>query len=208
MPIFSAGVATVTAAAALTRTNDTNVTVTLGGAPNTALLAATSLTLGWTGHAGHRARRSWPRRECIERRAAIHDRCGRDDRNVRHGQFSPASRTPSLPVIRKRRRKALATTIPVLRPRPLLRLRSRHRVRLLRLRRHRWSTARPPLALRPSMPARITSTRLAYTAAALTKTDDTNVTLTLGGTPGDCLVAGRERHGWVDRHAFDYPWRS
>lgn len=35
--------------AALTRTNDTNVTVTLGGSPNTALVNAASLTLGWTG---------------------------------------------------------------------------------------------------------------------------------------------------------------
>lgn len=37
------------AGAALTRTNDTNVTLTLGGSPATALLQATSLTLGWTG---------------------------------------------------------------------------------------------------------------------------------------------------------------
>jgi hypothetical protein len=35
--------------AALTRVNDTNVTLTLGGSPTVALLAATSLTLGWTG---------------------------------------------------------------------------------------------------------------------------------------------------------------
>lgn len=35
--------------AALTKTDDTNVTVTLGGSPTVALLAATSLTLGWTG---------------------------------------------------------------------------------------------------------------------------------------------------------------
>jgi hypothetical protein len=35
--------------AALTRVNDTNVTLNLGGAPATSLLAATSLTLGWTG---------------------------------------------------------------------------------------------------------------------------------------------------------------
>jgi hypothetical protein len=35
--------------AALTRFNDTNVTLTLGGTPATSLLAATSLTLGWTG---------------------------------------------------------------------------------------------------------------------------------------------------------------
>jgi len=34
---------------ALTRTNDTNVTLTLGGTPNTSLLQAVSLTLGWSG---------------------------------------------------------------------------------------------------------------------------------------------------------------
>lgn len=38
-----------TAAGALTKTDDTNVTLTLGGAPTTALLTAASLTLGWTG---------------------------------------------------------------------------------------------------------------------------------------------------------------
>jgi len=40
--------ATITPAA-LTKTDDTNVTLTLGGTPTTALLQATSLTLGWTG---------------------------------------------------------------------------------------------------------------------------------------------------------------
>lgn len=35
--------------AALTKTDDTNVTLTLGGTPATALLQAVSLTLGWTG---------------------------------------------------------------------------------------------------------------------------------------------------------------
>ncbi len=34
---------------ALTRTDDTNVTMTLGGSPSIALLNATSMTLGWTG---------------------------------------------------------------------------------------------------------------------------------------------------------------
>jgi len=37
---------------ALSRVDDTNVTLTLGGSPLTALLAATSLTLGWTGTLG------------------------------------------------------------------------------------------------------------------------------------------------------------
>lgn len=38
-----------TTGAALTRVNDTNVTVTLGGTPGGALVLAASLTLGWTG---------------------------------------------------------------------------------------------------------------------------------------------------------------
>jgi hypothetical protein len=37
---------------ALTKTNDTNVTLTLGGTPTTALLQATSITAGWTGQLG------------------------------------------------------------------------------------------------------------------------------------------------------------
>ena len=41
--------ADIGSAAALTKTDDTNVTLTLGGTPATALLAATSLTLGWSG---------------------------------------------------------------------------------------------------------------------------------------------------------------
>jgi len=38
--------------AALTKVDDTNVTLTLGGTPATALLRAASLTLGWTGQLG------------------------------------------------------------------------------------------------------------------------------------------------------------
>jgi hypothetical protein len=34
----------------LTKTDDTNVTLTIGGSPNNALLAAVSLALGWTGN--------------------------------------------------------------------------------------------------------------------------------------------------------------
>lgn len=53
-PSSVAGIPTsdITGAAALTRTNDTNVTLTLGGTPNTALLQAVSLTLGWAGLLG------------------------------------------------------------------------------------------------------------------------------------------------------------
>lgn len=38
--------------AALTKTDDTNVTLTLGGSPASSLLAATSITVGWTGQLG------------------------------------------------------------------------------------------------------------------------------------------------------------
>lgn len=40
---------TITSGAALTKADDTNVTLTLGGTPASALLASASLTLGWTG---------------------------------------------------------------------------------------------------------------------------------------------------------------
>jgi hypothetical protein len=44
-----ATVSQIPTGAALTEVNDTNVTLTLGGSPSTALVNAASLTLGWTG---------------------------------------------------------------------------------------------------------------------------------------------------------------
>lgn len=41
--------ANVPSGSALTKTDDTNVTLTLGGTPTTALLRATSITVGWSG---------------------------------------------------------------------------------------------------------------------------------------------------------------
>lgn len=48
-PAWSAIAGADVTGAALTKTDDTNVTLTLGGTPTTALLRAASLTLGWTG---------------------------------------------------------------------------------------------------------------------------------------------------------------
>jgi hypothetical protein len=45
-------IASTPSGAALTKTDDTNVTLTLGGTPTTALLQATSLTMGWSGQLG------------------------------------------------------------------------------------------------------------------------------------------------------------
>ncbi len=50
LPIWSSVPGVVPAA--LTEVNDTNVTMTLGGTPTTALLQAVSMTLGWTGQLG------------------------------------------------------------------------------------------------------------------------------------------------------------
>lgn len=49
---IGAGAPAWTAPAALTKTDDTNVTATLGGSAATALLNAASITLGWTGQLG------------------------------------------------------------------------------------------------------------------------------------------------------------
>lgn len=48
-PVWDTLLAADIPASALTRVNDENVTLTLGGTPATSLLAAASLTLGWTG---------------------------------------------------------------------------------------------------------------------------------------------------------------
>jgi hypothetical protein len=48
-PIWSTIAGADITGAALTKTDDTNVTLTLGGTPTTALLRAASLTLGWSG---------------------------------------------------------------------------------------------------------------------------------------------------------------
>lgn len=51
-PAWDTIIASDVPASALTKTDDTNVTLTLGGSPTIALLAAASLTLGWTGQLG------------------------------------------------------------------------------------------------------------------------------------------------------------
>lgn len=48
-PVWSAIAGSDVTGAALTKTDDTNVTLTLGGTPTTALLRAASITVGWTG---------------------------------------------------------------------------------------------------------------------------------------------------------------
>jgi hypothetical protein len=105
--------------AALTKTDDTNVTLTLGGSPSTALLQATSLTLGWTG-------------------------------TLADSRIASATTWNA-------KQNAITTGTTA-----------------------QYFRGDLSLATFPSIPT--------VTPAALTKTDDTNVTLTLGGTPATSLL--------------------
>jgi hypothetical protein len=117
----------ISSGAALSKTDDTNVTLTLGGSPTTALLAATSLTLGWTGQLG-----------------------------VARGGTGAATLTGYVK-----------------------------------------GTGTAALTASATIPASDISS-----GAALTKTDDTNVTLTLGGTPASALLAATSiTAGWTGQLA-------
>jgi hypothetical protein len=128
--------------AALSRTDDTNVTLTLGGTPATSLLQAVSLTLGWTGTlAGTRG-----------------------GTGVNNGA-STITVGGSLSFV-----GAFTTAFTV--------------------------TGNTSVTLPTS--GTLATTAQIPTGAALTKTDDTNVTLTLGGSASTSLVnAASLTLGWT-----------
>jgi len=129
-------------AAALTKTDDTNVTLTLGGTPATALLQATSLTLGWTGTlSGTRGGTGVNNGSATFTMAGSH---------VLSGAFTSTFTFTNTTAVTFPTSGTLATTSQI------------------------------------------------PTGAALTKTDDTNVTLTLGGSPTTALVnAASLTLGWT-----------
>ncbi len=108
----------IASGAALTKVDDTNVTLALGGTPASALLKAVSLTLGWTGLLGL----------------------------VRGGTAADLSATGGTGQVLKQSTVGGAVTVGT-----------------------------------------VPASEIA-SPAALTKTDDTNVTLTLGGTPATSLL--------------------
>src|SRR6185503_8301446 len=131
--------------AALTDVNDTNVTMTLGGSPTTALLRATSMTLGWTGQ------------------LAV-TRGGTGLSSVVQGDLLYGSAANTLSTLTK------STT----------------------------GTQYLGNQGTSNNPAWATISGREITGAALTKTDDTNVTLTLGGTPTTALLrAASITAGWT-----------
>lgn len=135
--------------AALTRVNDTNVTLTLGGTPTTALLQATSLTLGWTG-------------------TLAETRGGTAQSTYALGDTLYASAANTL--------SKLAGNITA-------------------VKQYLSQTGSGAVSAAPAW-ATIAGTDI--TGAALTKVDDTNVTMTLGGTPTTALLrAASITLGWT-----------
>lgn len=132
---------------ALTRVNDTNVTLTLGGTPATALLQAVSLTLGWTG-------------------SLAETRGGTAQTTYTKGDTLYSSAANTLAKLAGN----TTTTLKVL-----------------------TQTGDGVNSAAPVWQA-----LSALSGAALTKTDDTNVTLTLGGSPTSALLAATSLTlGWT-----------
>ena len=148
--MVSAGTIT---AAALTRTNDTNVTLTLGGTPSTALVNAASLTLGWSG-------------TLAESR----------------GGTGASSLTVALDA-------AFGST----------------RGSILTRGASGWTVLAPSATSGQALCSNGTGADPSYqtvssgsSGAALTKADDTNVTLTLGGTPATAVLQATSiTAGWT-----------
>lgn len=125
--------------AALTKVDDTNVTLTLGGTPTTALLQATSITVGWSGQL-----------------AATRGGTGIGTYTLGDTLYSSAANTLS----------KLAGNITT-------------------VKQYLSQTGTGVVSAAPSWE---TISGGDITGAALTKVDDTNVTLTLGGSPSTALL--------------------
>lgn len=151
--------------AALTKVDDTNVTLTLGGTPASALLAATSLTLGWTGTLS------------IARGGT-----GASTQTTAFDNLSPLTTLGDTIFHNGTDNVRLAGNTTT-------------------TKQYLSQTGTGAVSAAPAWSAIAGSD---VTGAALTKTDDTNVTLTLGGTPGTALLrAASLTLGWTGTLAVD-----
>lgn len=149
----------IASGAALTKTDDTNVTLTLGGTPASALLAAVSLTLGWTGTLSI-ARGGTGQTTALDAFNALSPLTTLGDTLFHDGtnDVRLAGNTTTTKQFLSQTGTGTVSAAPA------------------------WST--------------IAGSDI--TGAALTKTDDTNVTLTLGGTPATALLrAASLTLGWT-----------
>lgn len=162
------GALTITGAA-LTKSDDTNVTLTLGGSASTSLVNAASLTLGWTG-------------QLALSRGGTAANLTASNGGIVYSTGSAMAILAGTATAGQILRSGSSTTPS-------------------------WSTATYPATagtagnVLRSDGTNFLSAALAgsdVTGAALTKTDDTNVTLTLGGTPATALLrAASLTLGWT-----------
>jgi uracil-DNA glycosylase len=185
-------------AAALTRVDDTNVTLVLGGTPATALLKAASITAGWTGtlsttRGGFGANNGSANGVPLFATGVVTMTSTTGTGNFARAADPVFTGNPQAPTATAGDNDTtIATTAFVT-----------------------TAVAAVPAAPAPATVAPLIDNAalvgvatkyaredhvhpISYTAAALTKTDDTNVTLTLGGTPATALLkASSITAGWT-----------
>lgn len=158
-PAWSAIAGADVTGAALTKTDDTNVTLTLGGTPATALLRAASLTLGWTGTL-----------------AITRGGTGASTKTAAFNALTPNTTLGDVSYHNGTDEVRLAGNTTTT----------------------KQFLSQTGTGTVSAAPAWATITGSDITGAALTKTDDTNVTLTLGGTPATSLLrAASLTLGWT-----------
>jgi hypothetical protein len=218
---------------ALTKVNDTNVTLTLGGNPTTALLNPTSLTLGWTGQLGIGRGGTGVSTTPTNGQLLIGNGTGYAVANLTAGTnisitntaggISIASSNPGGTVTSvglSMPSQFTVTNSPVTSSGTLTAAWNNQTANYVFAGPTTGASAAPTFRALvssdiPSLSyvssvsatAPITSTggltpTIGVTSAALTKTDDTNVTLTLGGSPSTALLAATSLTlGWAGQLA-------
>jgi len=225
--------ATAAIGQALTRVDDTNVTLTLGGSPTTALLSATSLTLGWTGQlaltrGGTAASLTASDGGIVYSTAtamAILSGTATAGQIIRSGSSTapswststyPATSAAGTILASGTDNTITATATPTLgvagttlgtlafagNTSGVVTITPQAAAGTPTL---TFPNASGTFAVSATAPITLNTTTgaIGITSAALTKVDDTNVTLTLGGTPGSALLAATSLTlGWTGQLAL------
>lgn len=181
---IGAGTATITPSA-LTKTDDTNVTLTLGGTPSTALLQAASLTLGWTGTLSA-SRGGTGLSGSLNTSSGVIGNLAPTANNFIMGNGSAWALTTAA----NARTGLGGTTVG----QSFFTLTNPSAITFPRINADNTVSALNASDFRTAIGAGTAT----ITPAALTKSDDTNVTLTLGGTPATSLLQATSiTAGWT-----------